>query len=141
MGGLSRSRLRFVGNGTACFEGEVSLARNGGFASLRHRLDEAVTLSGRAVVLEACGDGRHYKFALRTEPAFDGISYQAGFASKAGVWECIRLPVAAFRPVFRGRPVTDAPSLQAASAHQLGLVIADRQAGAFRLALRLIAIE
>jgi NADH dehydrogenase [ubiquinone] 1 alpha subcomplex assembly factor 1 len=35
MGGVSRSRLRYDRAGHAVFEGEVSLAQNGGFASVR----------------------------------------------------------------------------------------------------------
>jgi NADH dehydrogenase [ubiquinone] 1 alpha subcomplex assembly factor 1 len=35
MGGVSRSRLRHDPAGHAVFEGEVSLDRNGGFASVR----------------------------------------------------------------------------------------------------------
>ena len=35
MGGVSRSRLRHERAGHAVFEGEVSLALNGGFASVR----------------------------------------------------------------------------------------------------------
>ena len=35
MGGVSRSRLRHDTAGHAVFEGEVSLAQNGGFASVR----------------------------------------------------------------------------------------------------------
>jgi hypothetical protein len=35
MGGISRSELRSAPTGHAVFEGEVSLERNGGFASVR----------------------------------------------------------------------------------------------------------
>ena len=39
MGGVSRSRLRHDRAGHAVFEGDVSLERNGGFASVRSSLD------------------------------------------------------------------------------------------------------
>ncbi len=39
MGGISCSRLHSAPTGHAVFEGEVSLERNGGFVSVRSRVD------------------------------------------------------------------------------------------------------
>jgi len=58
-----------------------------------------------------------------------------------GDWSVIRLPVAAFLPTWRGKPVPDAPPLDPASVKQVGLMIADRQAGPFSLAIRSIGFE
>jgi hypothetical protein len=44
-----------------------------------------------------------------------------------------------FRPSFRGRAVPDAPPLDPARVRQVGLLIADRQAGPFALAMRSFA--
>jgi NADH dehydrogenase [ubiquinone] 1 alpha subcomplex assembly factor 1 len=52
----------------------------------------------------------------------------------------LRLPFASFEPSWRGRPVEGASALRSESLRQLGLAIADRQAGAFKLALRSIAL-
>ena len=54
-------------------------------------------------------------------------------------WTTIRLPLAEFRPGFRGRAVPDAPPLDPARVRQVGLMIADRQAGPFALAIRSFA--
>lgn len=141
MGGVSRSRLRHDAAGYAVFEGIVSLEHNGGFASVRSRpLDlgapEAVTY-----LLEVQGDGKRYKLNLRTDDAFDGVNYQAAFEAPTGMWTWVRLPLSAFIPTFRGRSVPGAPRLDPARVRQIGLMIADRQAGAFTLAIRSIRVE
>ena len=89
-----------------------------------------------AIEIVVRGDGRRYKLNLRTDRGFDGINHQAGFATTAGTWTRVCLPLAAFRPTWRGRPAVDAPALHGARIEQIGLMIADRQFGAFELAVR-----
>jgi hypothetical protein len=89
-------------------------------------------------VLEVFGDGRRYKLNLRTDDGFDGLNYQAAFDAPPGEWSQVLLPVAGFQPTFRGRSVPNAPPLQTARVRQIGLMIADRQAGPFALAVRSI---
>ncbi len=141
MGGVSRSRLRVNEEGHATFEGEVSLEQNGGFASVR----SAPVLPGvpcaTECVIEARGDGKHYKLCLFLVDAFDATSYQAGFSPPAHDWSLIRLPVAAFSASLRGHPVPRAPALSTASIRQVGLMIAGRQAGRFALDIRAIRLE
>ena len=148
MGGVSVSRLRHENaapghGGFAVFEGRVSLANGGGFASVR--LSAGSRLLGVpaacAYVLEVRGDGGRYKLNLRTDAAFDGVNYQAAFTPPAGAWTRLRLPLAAFEPSFRGRAVPGAPPLDPARVCQIGLMIADRQAGEFSLALRSLHAE
>jgi hypothetical protein len=141
MGGVSHSSLRHDPAGHAVFEGEVSLERNGGFASVRTRPLALGTPGALAWVLEVRGDGRRYTFNLRTDDGFDGLSYKAGFEAPPGAWTALRLPVSAFSPSFRGRDVPGAPPLDPARVRQLGLMIADRQAGRFTLAVRSMRTE
>ena len=147
MGGVSRSRLRHDPGGWAVFEGEVSLERGGGFASVRsapgaYGLAAAAGLGADLdCVIEARGDGRQYKLCLYTDDGFDSVSHQASWTPAAGVWSTTRLPLADFRASFRGRQVPGAASLQAARICQLGLMVAARQAGPFRLELRAIGLE
>jgi hypothetical protein len=77
MGGVSASRLHHDPAGHAVFEGVVSLDNNGGFASVRSRRGELGTPGAVSYVLEVRGDGKRYKLNLRTDDAFDGVSYQA----------------------------------------------------------------
>lgn len=138
MGGISRSRLRHDPAGYAIFEGMVSLERNGGFASVRSQPLELGVEGVTHLLVDLCGDGKRYKLNLRTDDTFDGVNYQAGFDAPAGVWVQQRFPFDAFIPTFRGRTLRDAPALNSLRIRQIGLMIADRQAGSFALALRSI---
>src|SRR5512145_2802076 len=53
MGGVSRSRLRFDSGGHAVFEGAVSLANNGGFASVRTAPGDFAAPGARTYLLSA----------------------------------------------------------------------------------------
>ena len=132
MGGISSSAISYVPGNGAVFSGFVSLANNGGFASVRSPSFAALR-DGGALMLTVRGDGKCYKFSVRTDAAFDGVSYQAAFQPPPGEWVVVRLAAADFRPKWRGRTVDNASPLDPARTRQLGLLIADRQAGTFRL--------
>jgi len=131
MGGASTSTFAATPGGAA-FAGHVSLEHGGGFASVRAGPRAWPTAGARALALVARGDGRRYRLTLRTDDRFDGIQYQAEFAPAAD-WQTLVLPLAGFVPVFRGRPQPSAVPLEAARIRTLGLLIAARQAGPFRL--------
>jgi len=139
MGGCSSGQLRPTNHGFAVFEGVVSLANQGGFASVRsaplaHRLPPQAVF-----VIVAKGDGKTYKFVVRTDAAFDGLAYQATFTPLPDAWQMYRLATTDFTPTFRGRPVP-APPLQTEATVTLGLMIAGKQAGPFALAIRQIGV-
>ena len=141
MGGVSGSRIRHDPAGHAVFEGIVSLENNGGFASVRSRPLDLGAPGAAGYSLDVRGDGKRYKLNLRTDDAFDGVNYQAAFEAPAGTWTLVRLPLSGFRPTLRGRSVPDAPPLDPARVRQIGLMISDRQAGPFALAVRSIRAE
>jgi len=132
MGGVSTSRFELTA-GVAVFQGVVSLANNGGFASVRS-LPARHDLAGcDAFVIRARGDGRRYKFTARTSPSFDSAIYQSAFTTKKGEWEEHRLPFKSFVPTFRGRVLSGEPTLDPAKVTSVGFLISDKQAGTFRL--------
>lgn len=141
MGGVSRSRLRHDPAGHAVFEGEVSLVRNGGFASVRCQAASLGMQGAVDCVIEARGYGKHFKLSLFNDDALDALSYQAEFTPAANAWGTIRLPISAFIATFRGRKVPSAPALDAARIRQIGLMIAGQQAGLFALDVRSIRLE
>jgi len=133
MGGVSTSQFQVLNRGGAIFSGLVSLENSGGFASVRS-LPARHDLTGcDAFLLRVCGDGRCYKFTMRTEPRFDAPLYQCAWETKRGEWEEHRLPFTSFVPTFRGRVLADVPQINPANICSVGLLIADQQAGAFRL--------
>ena len=135
MGGVSASHMRHDPAGHGVFAGEVSLENNGGFASVRASVSPPPVGEIDAIELLVRGDGHRYKLNLRTDRGFDGVNYQAAFAPPAGQWATLRLSLDVFQPSWRGRAVPDAPPLRGARIEQVGLMIADRQFGAFALAI------
>ena len=136
MGGVSRSAL-VAADGHARFAGTVSEKNRGGFASVRAALDAAPPAHATHVWIEARGEPASYYLNLRADGAFDGVSYRADFRPTRD-WSRLELPLADFRPTFRGRDVPDAPPLAPRDIRQIGLMIADGQLGPFALDVRAI---
>ncbi len=134
MGGLSRSSISMT-KGLLVFRGEVSLENNGGFASVRSAPDRQNLAGFDAFIVRARGDGKRYKFTVRTETGFDTPLYQCAFTTKRGEWEEHRLPFREFVPTFRGRVLTNVPPLNPAGVVSVGLLISDKQEGPFKLEL------
>jgi len=139
MGGMSSSSWRLT-DGTAVFQGEVSLANNGGFASVRSLPESHGLAGGDTFSIRARGDGQRYKFTARMDGSFDRAIYQAVFTTKKDEWEEHRLPLKEFVPSFRGRVLAGEPPLDPAGVVSVGFLIADKQAGPFRLAIAWIKI-
>jgi Complex I intermediate-associated protein 30 (CIA30) len=133
MGGVSTSRFQVLTNGVAVFSGVVSLENNGGFASVRSSPVRQDLNGTDAFVLRVRGDGRRYKFTVRTETGFNAPNYQAEFTTKPGEWEEHRLPFRDFVPTFRGRVLTEMPPLNPSKIASLGILISDQQEGPFKL--------
>lgn len=141
MGGISQSRLRHDPAGHAVFAGNVSLERNGGFASVRSTPAGRGKAGAQSCLVETRGDAKRFKLNFLTEDYFDGLNYQATFTPDPNRWQTLRIPLASFRPTFRGREVAGAPTLDPARIRQVGLMIAERQAGPFALAIRRISLD
>ena len=138
MGGVSTGQFQLQTNGCAVFSGTVRLENNGGFASVRSApLREALT-GCNAFVVRLRGDGRRYKFSVRTGTGFDTPLYQCSFMTKEAEWEEHRLAFSDLVPTFRGRVLADVPSLNPAKVTAIGFLISDKQAGPFRLGIEWI---
>jgi hypothetical protein len=135
MGGRSSSRMERTPEGDALFHGRVIL-EGGGFASVRTRVDWSHIPPSRGLLLKVLGDGRQYRLRLWMTPGMNQVAYQSAFVAAAGEWSAVELPFATFTPSFRGRDVPGAPPLEPERIVQVGLMVADRQGGAFRLLLR-----
>jgi len=133
MGGVSSSRISIIENKTALFQGVMSLENFGGFASMRTHPREFELARCKGLIIRVNGDGKDYRLRLRTDTSYEGIAYQAHFATEPDRWIIVRLPFDAFIPVYRGQVMNDAPSLDITAISRIGFMIADRQEGAFRL--------
>ena len=133
MGGISQSEIVFGESGTAIFQGKISLENNGGFASTRSK-PRSFELDGyTGLVVRIQGDGKDYQLRIRTDNRFDGISYRYQFATQHETWKTIRVPFSDFVPVFRGRVLSDVKPVSPEQIQQIGFLIADKQAGKFRI--------
>ena len=133
MGGLSQSELQLSDQNTVIFQGELSLENYGGFASVRtvpYRFDLA---EYDGLSLRVLGDGRSYKLRLRTDTNMDGPAYEVEFDTTANVWLTVYIPFQDAIPTFRGRRLTNLPTLSGQQITQIGLMLADKQSGSFRL--------
>lgn len=138
MGGVSTSQFTHRID-KVVFSGVVSLQNNGGFASVRSAPEPLDLSAFQGIVLRVRGDGKVYKFNLRTDNSRNSINYRHAFETKAGEWITVELPFADFQPSFRGRIVTEAPPLDTTIIVTLGFLIADRQQGPFRLEIKTIS--
>jgi len=140
MGGMSDSKFLVTENGTAVFQGTVSLENYGGFASVRS-LPMDYDLTGfDGILLEVKGDGKRYSFRVRTDDTYDGISYQMPFPfdTKKGEWIEIKIPLGQLEATYHGQEVPSAPPMDPSKIRRVGLLISDKQAGQFRLEVRRI---
>ena len=136
MGGLSTSRVNAT-NGVLTFEGEVSLANSGGFASCRSPV--AVPAGKGALLLTVRGDGQRYRLTLKRDDAPGTPQYQANFVAPRE-WVTVRFTAEDFVASFRGRRVA-APPLRFEEMRYVGLLIADQQAGPFRIDVRALTAD
>ena len=104
MGGVSESSIQLVED-AALFTGNVSTANSGGFVSVRTKnFDIPLNLGGyTGVELRVKGDGKRYKFFLRTDTKWDGVAYSYSFDTEPDNWISVRMPFDKFVPVFRAK--------------------------------------
>jgi monofunctional biosynthetic peptidoglycan transglycosylase len=133
MGGRSSSSLSLTDEGTAVFDGNLSLENNGGFASVRAEVAEGSLAEFSRLVIRVRGDGKSYQMRLRMSSAFDGIAYRATFETTADEWTTVEIPFSAFEPSFRGYRPRNAEPLDPARVRQIGFMLTDKQEGRFRL--------
>jgi monofunctional biosynthetic peptidoglycan transglycosylase len=141
MGGRSQGGPAMV-DGHLQFRGDLSLANNGGFSSTR-TVGQTFDFSGASTaVLRVRGDGRPYQLRLATDARFRGItvSYGGEFATVAGKWIEVRVPLASLEPTAHGMQLRG-PPFDPARVREIGLLIADGREGPFALDVDWIGLD
>ena len=138
MGGLSDGAM-CAAEGGAAFEGELSLANGGGFASVRAEIDPGATAGSHAVRVRVRGDGRSYSFVVKEDPRSGDGLWRASLDAPAGAWADVEIPWTAFVKSVHGRVVASPPPC-AGRIGQVGLMVAKGAAGPFRLEVASIAL-
>jgi monofunctional biosynthetic peptidoglycan transglycosylase len=133
MGGVSSGAARTTEEGTLLFSGVVSLENNGGFASTRVDMTAMDLSAYDALRFRVRGDGKKYALSVQTDFRIMAGAYYFDFETEAEEWHEVRVPLHALRARSFGRPLRDAPPVDARSIRSLGFMISDKQAGPYRL--------
>jgi monofunctional biosynthetic peptidoglycan transglycosylase len=132
MGG--RSAGRFIINGAKKMEffGNLSLANNGGFASVRSRRMPLGLFYGDSIVVRLRGDGRTYNLNLYTPNRQTAFSYRASFQTLSNQWIEVAFPLDRFVATSFGRVVPNRP-LDPKQVNGIGILLGDKRPGPFKL--------
>jgi NADH dehydrogenase [ubiquinone] 1 alpha subcomplex assembly factor 1 len=141
MGGVSTGQVRISDEQTMIFAGAVSLENNGGFASVRGECPTSDLAAYDGLHLRIRGDGRKYSLSIRTDLRVAAGAYYHDIETRDGEWQEIDVAWTDFRVRSFGRPIPGAPPLNTRDIRSIGFIIADKQAGPFRLEVdRIVAI-
>ncbi len=138
MGGISKSSLVLSDAGHGQFSGHVSLANNGGFASIQLNTSIKIVEEKKFIVLHIKGDGKRYEFRLKGSTS-QSESYVHQFAS-SGEWENIRLAINEFYPQFLGRKLSGS-NFDFKNIEQMSFLISNKQEEDFKLIIDWIGLE
>ena len=98
-----------------------------------------VAAGARALLLAVRGDGQVYKLSLKADDSNATGQYQASFTVPRE-WTSLRFVPTDFAASFRGRALA-APTIVLGEVQTVGLLITDKQVGAFRIEVRSIGVE
>ncbi len=138
MGGRSSSTLQISDEGHGIFKGHISLANNGGFASVRHNPNFNGVQDYKQVVLKVKGDGKKYQFRLKASTQ-QRQSYVQEFSTN-GEWQEIKLNIADFSPQFRGRKL-DMSNFDFDNIAEIAFLIGNKKEQDFKLIIDHISIQ
>jgi len=133
MGGVSQSKINLNADGTATFSGNLSGDNNGGFASIRSKIETQLEEDFQGVKIRLKGDGNTYSLRFRSNNRFDGYSYEAKVQTEKGEWKEFIVPFEDFSPTFRGYTLDKKPPLKAQNIKQMGIMVSDKQWGSFTM--------
>lgn len=138
MGGLSSSTIKLSPEGHGVFKGHVSLANNGGFASVRHNGTYQNVNDVNWIVLRVKGDQKKYQFRLKATTS-QRQSYVQDFETN-GEWQTIRLKITDFYPQFRGQRL-NMPNFDFDEINEMAFLIANKKEEDFTLLIDHISVE
>lgn len=141
MGGVSDGRFKITDAKTMEFFGTLSLANNGGFASVRTKPKNLGIEQGDALVAKVRGDGREYMLNLYPSRQRVAYSYRAAMQTKKDQWIEVKIPLDTFEATSFGRIVTNAGAVKPAEINSIGFMLGDKKAGPFKLEIEWIKVE
>lgn len=141
MGGVSEGVFRITEDKTLEFSGTLSLENQGGFTSIRTRPADLNLGDYDRIALRLKGDGRTYYLNLMTASQTAAASYRAPIPTMKDSWQEVRVDLEDFVLTYFGRTVTGASPLKADDVRSMGITLADKKSGPFRLEVAWIKAE
>ena len=141
MGGVSDGRFKLTDAKTMEFFGTLSLANNGGFASVRTKPKNLGLEKGDTLVAKVRGDGREYMLNLYPARSQVAYSYRAAVPTKKDEWIEVKIPLDKFEATSFGRAVKNAGAVKPVEISALGFMLGDKKAGPFKLEIEWIKVE
>jgi len=141
MGGVSEGRFKITDAKTMEFFGTLSLANNGGFASVRSKAKKLDLKKGDTLVVKIRGDGREYTLNLYPNRSRTAYSYRASVQTKNDEWIEVKVPLDEFEATSFGRVVREAGPVKPEEISSMGFLLGDKKAGLFKLEVESIKVE
>ena len=141
MGGVSEGKFKITDTKTMEFLGTLSLANNGGFASVRTKAKKLGLEKGDTLVAKVKGDGREYHMNLSVPTFQIAYNYRAVFQTKKDEWIEVKLPLDKFEATSFGQVVKNAGQVKPTSVNGLGFMLSDKKAGPFKMEIESIKVE
>lgn len=130
MGGVSQGGFAQGDAGTGLFAGRLSMRNNGGFSSVRTRVEGAALAGYDGIEMRVRGDGRTYALLASDEGARG--SWQRAFTAPEQ-WQTVRVPFDEMALSIRGWRPNTYPPISGRRVQTLGFIISDKDERPFRL--------
>ena len=141
MGGVSEGKFKITDAKTMEFFGTLSLANNGGFASVRTKVKKLSLEKDDTLVAKIRGDGRQYMLNLYPNKQRMAYSYRATVQTKKDEWIEVKVPLDKFEATSFGRIVKNAGLVKPEEINSLGFMLGDKKAGPFKIEIEWIKVE
>lgn len=130
MGGVSLGGILPGDAKTGVFAGQLSMRNNGGFSSVRTRVEPGALAGHDGIEMRVRGDGRTYCLLAGVDNARG--SWQRSFTAPDD-WQIIRVSFDDMALSVRGWRPASYPPVSGSRVHVLGFIISDKDERAFRL--------
>ena len=141
MGGVSEGKFKITDTKTMEFFGTLSLANNGGFASVRTKVKKLSLEKDDTLVAKIRGDGRQYMLNLYPNKQRMAYSYRATVQTMKDEWIEVKFPLDKFEATSFGRIVKNAGLVKPEEINSLGFMLGDKKAGPFKMEIEWIKVE
>ena len=141
MGGISEGKFKITEAKTMEFFGTLSLANNGGFASVRSKAKKVNLEKGDTLVAKVKGDGREYTLNLYPARSRTAFSYRATVQTKKDEWIEVKIRLDEFEATSFGRAVREAGAVKPEEVSSVGFLLGDKKAGPFKMEIEWIKVE